>query len=227
MYTNPRLKHVKAIEEIVDRMPTLTDREATDLLRHQCNLLLETKKRKKKCNHDWRSQKTSTSFVVCDRCGAMKSSIPTPKQSTEKCKHVSCNTIVTFEGKTKTHEKTTCASCGTIVGEANYPSPQPNKESKACLKCGGYKPDNGEIFSCSKICLCLEPEKCECGAKAIASNGQCMACLSTCPRKRVSPQPEIKPFDLKDGWASSISKRSLADKLNLVIEQVNRLTKTK
>jgi len=39
---------------------------------------------KKECKHDWRCQKTSTKFVVCDKCGDMKSSIPTPKQS-DRC----------------------------------------------------------------------------------------------------------------------------------------------
>jgi len=39
---------------------------------------------KKECKHDWRYEKTSTKFVVCDKCGDMKSSIPTPKQS-DRC----------------------------------------------------------------------------------------------------------------------------------------------
>lgn len=46
MYKNPRLKHVEKIRDVIADMPIYWE-GYTDLIIDQCNLLLETKKRKK------------------------------------------------------------------------------------------------------------------------------------------------------------------------------------
>lgn len=48
MYTNPRLKHVKKIEEIADSLRLAGKPATAKMITNQCNLLLETKKAKKR-----------------------------------------------------------------------------------------------------------------------------------------------------------------------------------
>lgn len=48
-YKNPRLKHVKKIQEIVNAYESLKHSVEGDQILNQCNLLLETKKKNKDC----------------------------------------------------------------------------------------------------------------------------------------------------------------------------------
>lgn len=71
MYKNTRLKHVKKIREVIADMPIYWQ-GYTDLILDQCNLLLETKK-KKKCLHKYYKysreelkQKLAIFFLECN-----------------------------------------------------------------------------------------------------------------------------------------------------------------
>ena len=77
MYTNPRLKHVKKIREVIADMPIYWQ-GYTDLILDQCNLLLETKK-KKKCLHEHLCCPGGIKTVRCAYCGKSMYKEPSPQ----------------------------------------------------------------------------------------------------------------------------------------------------
>lgn len=69
------------------------------------------------------------------------------------------------------------------------------KENKICNKCGGYKPDDREIFGCSKVCNCPQPssEECECNCHK-SEFGDCDRCRNygTCSYHFLPSKPRIE-----------------------------------
>lgn len=86
MYKNPRLKHVKEIKEICNEMSSSYGTYYPSKLLYQCNLLLETKKKKKCDGTDWVD-------VICDSCNKVWRVNHIKNNCTVKLKNSPINTV--------------------------------------------------------------------------------------------------------------------------------------
>lgn len=93
MYTNPRLKHVKKIRETCEHY-LLYDSEVRKILLDQCNLLLETKKAKKRKEYVSKCCYFNENCPICP-----KVEVPDPKEESKSS--------TTTESK----EKCECSQC--------------------------------------------------------------------------------------------------------------------
>lgn len=138
-YINPRLKHVKEIKEICDEC-LLYDISVKNLILDQCNLLLETKKAKKrKCVRHSRPSGELTDCCETHHCSdCFMYPTPDPKEESKKTGSLVTDCCGTedfdpwgFDRGDGTYDER-CGKCGkkTDVNWKEYPTPSRSEEPK-------------------------------------------------------------------------------------------------
>lgn len=228
-YKNPRLKHVKKIKDVCKEMNGMGRDYLASQVLDQCNLLLETKKGKK-------LKKVSEDIVsICCKAPVYVKGNVTMNYVCSKCDKACDVTVLSTYSPLLTCKE---ASEKLLEATRGIPSQTETKKKKKCEHGVRFLKDSEtkKITNWTTCRQCKPLPQPECNHEwkyADIPNGEdgeyCVKCHKKLDYEDIkpSPQPEIEPLSLYTAKTEPINLYSVVTKINEVIDQLNKLTKTK